>query len=398
VSRDCLWEESGNDIYRKDGNIGIGTTQPNKKLHIHASSNLGPQSSEGKVQIESPSWWNGQLQIKNNDLDDPNGYDETSIGFISERNNRFWVIGPGAGTGMISDKFGIAYGEGNPDTTGAYPAYVTVTNNGNVGIGTAEPHVQLHVHSSTSQGAMNISGISDNGRTYSALYLNDETLDHHNNSWVIAHKKEAGTPYEDALWFARWKNNIHSVPMVIQSTGNVGIGTMEPNGRFNVAGDIRVGLLTDEDDAMGAHYGDFLRFSGGDDWASWNSDNSDLMFIARYNVANDVSELRINIGDNPGQGADKLNIGNSFASDPDNFASVMVVQMDGNVGIGTTEPQHKLDVEGYVQAHGYYTGDIVFQKDGNKLWRMFEDEEGLYLESLKTGKVYRFVLEEIMNK
>jgi hypothetical protein len=32
-----------------------------------------------------------------------------------------------------------------------------------------------------------------------------------------------------------------------------------------------------------------------------------------------------------------------------------------------------------MQAHGYYTGDIVFQKDGNKLWRMFEDEDGLYL-------------------
>ena len=30
---------------------------------------------------------------------------------------------------------------------------------------------------------------------------------------------------------------------------------------------------------------------------------------------------------------------------------------------------------------------IVFQKDGRKLWRMFEDEKGLYLENLSTGKV-----------
>ena len=29
----------------------------------------------------------------------------------------------------------------------------------------------------------------------------------------------------------------------------------------------------------------------------------------------------------------------------------------------TTNPQYELDVEGYVQAYGYYTGDIVFQKD-----------------------------------
>ncbi|MEW6606201.1 MAG: hypothetical protein AB1414_01940 [bacterium] len=67
----------------------------------------------------------------------------------------------------------------------------------------------------------------------------------------------------------------------------------------------------------------------------------------------------------------------------------------GNVGIGTTEPNYKLDVEGDVQAHAYYTGDIFFQKDGEELWRMFEDEKGLYLENLKTGKVYRFLLQEV---
>jgi hypothetical protein len=71
---------------------------------------------------------------------------------------------------------------------------------------------------------------------------------------------------------------------------------------------------------------------------------------------------------------------------------------DGDVGIGTPEPEHELDVEGYVQAHGYYTGDIIFQKDKERLWRMFEDENGLYLENLKSGKVYRFLLQEVEDK
>jgi hypothetical protein len=66
-----------------------------------------------------------------------------------------------------------------------------------------------------------------------------------------------------------------------------------------------------------------------------------------------------------------------------------------NLGIGTPNPEHKLDVEGYVQAHGYYTGDIIFQRNNEKLWRMFEDEEGLYLENLRTGRIYRFLLQEV---
>ncbi|MEW6621303.1 MAG: hypothetical protein AB1422_18560 [bacterium] len=58
-------------------------------------------------------------------------------------------------------------------------------------------------------------------------------------------------------------------------------------------------------------------------------------------------------------------------------------------------PSYELDVEGDVRAHAYQTADIFFQKDGEKLWRMFEDEEGLYLENLKTGKVDRFLLQEV---
>jgi hypothetical protein len=78
-----------------------------------------------------------------------------------------------------------------------------------------------------------------------------------------------------------------------------------------------------------------------------------------------------------------------------NLTSVGTLSIDGNVGIGTLEPTEKLEVEGKVKAWGYITGDITFQKDDQKLWRMFEDEDGLYLENLKTSKVYRFILQEV---
>ncbi len=66
----------------------------------------------------------------------------------------------------------------------------------------------------------------------------------------------------------------------------------------------------------------------------------------------------------------------------------------GNVGIGTPTPTQRLHVAGYVLAKGYYTGDLFFQKDGRTLWRMFEDEAGLYVENIASGKKYDVVLRE----
>jgi hypothetical protein len=73
----------------------------------------------------------------------------------------------------------------------------------------------------------------------------------------------------------------------------------------------------------------------------------------------------------------------------------VIFDTTGKVGIGVTEPKYQLHVNGSVKARKFDTGDIVFQKDGQKLWRMFEDEKGLYLENIKTKKVYSFVLKEV---
>jgi len=70
-------------------------------------------------------------------------------------------------------------------------------------------------------------------------------------------------------------------------------------------------------------------------------------------------------------------------------------ETSGNVGIGTTNPGEKLDVNGKVKAKAFKTGDIFFEKDGQTLWQMFEDENGLYVKQIKTGKTYRLVLEEV---
>lgn len=87
-----------------------------------------------------------------------------------------------------------------------------------------------------------------------------------------------------------------------------------------------------------------------------------------------------------------------FHVDTDDFIKVnaLVIDPNGNIGIGKTIPTYKLDVAGAIRASEYHTGDIIFEKDGKKpVWRMYEDEAGLYVESLTTGNHYSVVLKEI---
>ena len=89
-------------------------------------------------------------------------------------------------------------------------------------------------------------------------------------------------------------------------------------------------------------YGNFLIFSGGPAASGSDSENSDFLNIARYNVSSDVSDLRVTIGDNPSiTDADYFSVGTVGS----NF-DLLAVRSDGNVGIGTRIADSKLDVHG----------------------------------------------------
>ncbi|MCD6572749.1 MAG: hypothetical protein J7K95_01475, partial [Thermoplasmata archaeon] len=109
-----------------------------------------------------------------------------------------------------------------------------------------------------------------------------------------------------------------------------------------------------------------------------------------YNQLLSLTKSEVVVND-PGRNVD-------FRVESDNNPNMLFVDASTDrVGIGTSAPAYTLDVEGDIQAHAYHTGDIFFQKSGKDIWRMFEDENGLYVENLETGKVYRFVLEDAEN-
>lgn len=134
---------------------------------------------------------------------------------------------------------------GAPD--GSPAQAVVVDNNGRVGIGTANPEINLHVigetwfdsgrvrgydqfeiHSSQQDGAG--ASILARGIFYPATGERGSLLFNHGNL--------TGAAPDSSIYFRFMNNNQISNQMIIRSNGNVGIGTTSPGQKLTVAGTI----------------------------------------------------------------------------------------------------------------------------------------------------------------
>jgi hypothetical protein len=129
----------------------------------------------------------------------------------------------------------------------------------------------------------------------------------------------------------------------ISSLPRTGVGE---RGRANLNyhdGDFRIGRINDRQitGSSSPSWGSRLYFSGALGTGSWNSENSDPLWFARYNYDNDVSFLRLSIGDNPST-LDSFQIGYTIA---DEYSPLFSFTMGKRFGIGTSSPSRALDVD-----------------------------------------------------
>lgn len=143
----------------------------------------------------------------------------------------------------------------------------------------------------------------------------------------------------------------------VDGTGKVGVNTTNPTSAFQVNGDTKIGM----DAGLTSGYGNALYFIG-------NGTNGDHLYIQRYNNGANKSELRVNIGDDYGQAEDKFVVGTNYWSNGQWYPH-LVVQANGRVGIGSSNPDEKLTVNGKIHATEIKVDlsvpgpDYVFAKD-----------------------------------
>ncbi|MDD5086168.1 MAG: hypothetical protein PHV16_00260 [Candidatus Nanoarchaeia archaeon] len=433
-----VFDDNGDYVNILDGNVGIGTTSPSQLLHINGSGD-GLLSDSVQLRLESS--------------DDPDGYylemggnGFSEYGYIQAAkwgtDPMYLLLNPsggnvGIGTTSPTEKLSV---NGNASINNT----LYVTEDGNVGINTTTPDTLLTLGSGTNQDFLKFNserpwiftaggsgadtsldlkstnndkrfrilsgdsivrsefGIGPGIETYLRITSGDDETGQ-NASFYLRDEKS------DVDWaFTLDQNDSQklkigadgSVAIAVETTGNVGIGTLSPTQKLDVNGSVNVsgasaklyspeicldgdcktgwptaggtdtldnvadrGATTDQALTIDSD-GDGQTNIGGTLYVNGSSNGNRIILgslgvaslIPEVNVNGDARSLRFNLDSGNSQE------GWQFYND-DSDTSVMMIQLDGDVGIGTETPVTKLDVVGSGSANngvtirsGYYRG------------------------------------------
>jgi hypothetical protein len=234
---------------------------------------------------------------------------------------------------------------------------IYVKNPGNVGIGVSNPDFKLQVSGFTEIGDQN----AHDPTKYGVLQLTrpaNQGDEKFHLSFVRSGNTIAGMGYaSNSNTFGIWVSppqGTYSTPTIgIPSNGNVGIGTATPADKLHVMGN--------------------LRLSAGSEF--YFADNGQIRSL------DDNHRILFRRDENKMELREYGSIIFSAGAVGSQETAKMVVNGDGNVGIGTTTPAYKLHVAGEMRATRFWT-------EAGYDWADYVFDPGYHLPSLQEVKAY----------
>ncbi len=229
------WTQSGNNIYYNDGNVGIGTTSPGAKLDVVGRLLLADRAGGNTAKYS-------EVLSRQYTAGEP-GFPLVR-GYSNTVDNYVFV---GGGHSKFNAATLIQFVTASSPITRQGIAKMTITSDGNVGIGTTGPDTGLHVYDSTSNAILTVEAPTDTRE--SRIYLKgNQTGQDGEVGKVIGFNSADSLGYmyflrQDAdnsgeISFGTQNAGSLSEAMRIDKAGNVGIGTTSPGAKLDVDGSI----------------------------------------------------------------------------------------------------------------------------------------------------------------